>query len=165
MIQITLKPTRAAKKEFEFVDFDVMSQCMTILVNNICEYQLDRKYQLKVDVSRYPDKVNPWSHYVWKTNVICIHPFTNYKQSYKLRRFINYFVHEFKHWTQDKLLKVSFSKNFKPDGLEYYKCPLEHDTRSYTKLMLQSAIKTYKGMLELKQKNKEFNALKIKFYY
>jgi hypothetical protein len=165
MIQITLKPTRAAKKEFEFIDFDVMSQCITVLANNICKNQFDRKYQLKVDVSRYPNLETPWSHYTWKSNIICIHPFTNYKESYKLRRFITYFVHEFKHWTQDKLLKVSFNKNFKPDGLEYYRCPLEQDTREYTKLVLNGTIKSYKGLLELKQKTKEFEALKIKFYY
>lgn len=164
MIHIILNPTRAAKKEFAFIDFDIISQCATVLVNNIHKGEYDKTYHIKVDVSRYPNAENPWSCYIWKTNTIYIHPFTNYKESYKKNRFIKYFIHEFKHWTQDKLLKVSFNKNFKSDGREYYKCPLEQDTRKYTGLLLNSAIKTYNALLELKQKTIEFKAMKIKFF-
>lgn len=163
MIALTLKPTRAAKKEFDFVDFEVLSQCATALVNNINFDNLDRKYTLKIDVSKYPT-TNPCSHYLWKKNAICIHPLKRYEKPYKLRRFIGFVVHELKHWTQDKLLKVSFNKNYKDQGMEYYNCPIEQDTRKYTDLVLNAAIKNYNSLLQIKQQSLEYKALGITFY-
>ena len=164
MITINLKPTRSAKLEFNFVDFDVLSQCVTNLINNINFDKVCRKFEIKVDVATYPAE-NPYSHYMWTKNKICIAPHKRYKKSYILRRFINCFIHELKHWSQDKLLKVSFFKNYSEHGREYYSCPLEKDTRQYTALLLNSTLKNYNALLEIKQRSLEYKQLNIKFNY
>lgn len=163
MIQIELKPTRRAKKQFDFVDFEVLEQCANILVNNFHKIESSKKLALKFDISNYPSKEEPWNHYKWKQNVICFHSFNSYKPQYKLRRFMDSFIHELRHWAQDKLLKVSFFKNYSADGKDYYKCPIEKDTRTYTKLVLNPTLKLYKNLLEVKHKTGMFSKLNIKF--
>jgi hypothetical protein len=164
MITLNLKPTRSAKTEFNFVDFDVLSCCATILINNINYDNIDRKYEIKVDVSRFPIK-NPCSLYLWKKNKICINSHKRYKKAYVLRRFINCFIHELKHWSQDKLLKVSFFKNYSDGGKQYYSCPLEKDTRQYTALLLNATLKNYNALLDIKQRSLEYKKLNIQFNY
>lgn len=164
MILIKLKPTKLAKTEFNFVDFDVLSHCVIGLINNINFDNIERKYEITVDVSKFPAE-NPNSHYLWKKNKICITPHKRYKKAYVLRRFINCFIHELKHWSQDKLLKVSFFKNYSEQGRDYYSCPLEKDTRQYTALLLNATLKHYNSLLEIKQRSLEYKKLNIQFNY
>jgi len=162
MIHISLKPTRAAKKEFFFVDFTILEQCLNILVNNLYEIDANKSFKLAVDVSKDPVDL-PWNHYCWGKNTINMHSYKEFEPRYVLRRFMDGFLHEFKHWTQDKLMKVSFYKNYNGEGREYYKCPMEKDTRNYTKLLLNPTLKMYKNMAELRDKTVEFSKLDIKF--
>ena len=142
MITIILKPTRLAKQEFNFIDFEILAQCVTTLINNINYNKINRTYTIKVNVSNYPAET-PNSHYLWHKNTINIINHNKFKKPYLVRRFIHNFIHELKHWSQDKLLKVSFFKNYASDGRAYYKCPLERDAREYTKLMLNATIQHY----------------------
>jgi hypothetical protein len=163
MIILELKPTRRAKQLLNFVDFEVLESCATILVNNFHKIDTSKKLSLKLDISTYPSKEQPWNHYKWKQNVICFHSYKECNPKYKLRRFMDGFIHEFRHWAQDRLLKVSFFKNYSGDGMEYYRCPIEKDTRTYTKLVLNPTLKLYKNLLEVKHKTNEFSKLDIKF--
>jgi hypothetical protein len=162
MIVIKLKPSRKAIKEFDFINFSILEQCMNVLVNNLYKIDVNKNFTLSVGVSKEPAEI-PWNHYKWGTNSIYMHSYKSFEQRYVLRRFMDSFIHEFRHWTQDKLLKVSFYKNYNGEGREYYKCPLEKDTRTYTKLLLNPTLKMYKNMLELKKKTTEFSKLNIKF--
>lgn len=164
MITINLKPTRLAKTEFSFVDFNVLSQCVTGLINNINFDKIERKFEIKVDVSKYPAN-DPYSHYLWKRNKICIAPVKRYKKQYVLRRFFNCFIHELKHWSQDKLLKVNFFKNYSDQGKQYYTCPIEKDTRQYTALLLNAALKSYNALVQIKEQSLEYKKLNIQFNF
>lgn len=162
MIQITLKPTRKAKAEFDFVDFNILNQCINVLTNNLYKIDANKNFTVKVDVSVDPKDL-PWNYYDWGKNTIYLHSYKEYEPRYVLRRFMDGFLHEFKHWTQDKLMKISFYKNYSSEGRAYYNCPMEKDTRNYTKLLVDPTLKMYKNMLELRDKTIQFSKLNIEF--
>ena len=144
MIKINIKPSYTARKYFSFIDFNTLSEVVTIIYNASIPKApaKPRSVLLKLNLSK---KIN---YYKWGTNSIYL-----FEREYKnqLRSFFSLFLHEFRHWYQCKVLKVSFDKNYSYNGMAYYKCPIEKDARHFGSNLASTSMQIYKKIIEAKR--------------
>jgi len=144
MIKINVSPTYSAKKYFSFIDFVSLSEVLTIIYNTKLNKQPTKNQTiiLKLHLSK---KINC---YKWGTNSIYL-----YNRDYKneVNSFFSRFLHEFRHWFQCKVLKVSFDKNYESAGMAYYKCPIEKDARCFGDNLTSTTVQLYKKIIAMKK--------------
>jgi hypothetical protein len=144
MIKIVVSPTYSARKYFNFVDFQTLSEVITIVYNAKLNKQHVKRQTitLKLHLSK---KINC---YKWGTNSIYL-----YERDYKnpLSSFFARFLHEFRHWYQCKIMKVSFDENYDSTGMAYYRCPIEKDARYFGDNISGACLQIYKKIVMTKK--------------
>lgn len=126
MYIIKLKVTQSALTNFSFIDFNSLEKTINIIINQLFDNDKQKKYTIKI---HYNEKCN---QYLFGKGIICMSSFSDVK--YPESNFIKTFLHEFKHWIQDKIYKISYSKNYIDydiNAAKYYKCPIEKDSRYF----------------------------------
>jgi hypothetical protein len=144
MTKIIVKPTYFARKHFSFVDFDILSDVMT-MIYNIKLNKTPKKRKTITIALHLSKKINC---YKWDTNSIYL-----YERDYRnpLASFFARFLHEFRHWYQCKIMKISFDENYDSSGMAYYRCPIEKDARYFGDNITSAALQMYKKAVVVKK--------------
>lgn len=143
---IKLKVSNKVKNVFKFIDFEVLES----ICNNITFFIANK---IKTTTIKLQYSNTKESYYMFDNNVIKM---TDIEESIKDKEydFLKTFIHEFRHWVQDKILKVNYYRNYTDynhSKAAYYKCPLEKDTRLFTKNSCSAIRSLYRNLKKVKR--------------
>jgi hypothetical protein len=155
MSKITLLPSRSITNKFNYIDFDVLELICNIIVDNHAKCSITETIKLKFKTAH--------NCYIDDAISLC-----DIDESIKGKEtvFIKTFLHEFRHWMQEKLLKVNFQKNYTDytdDVTAYYNCPLEKDARIFVNKSWSSVRSLYKRIKKTNSKIMDANKTGITF--
>lgn len=157
MYRVVIKPSKAAQVHFNYICFSTLSGIFTTILNSLHKRSSSKTVTLIV---KSTSKLH--SKYNWKTNIITISEHAKHLKD-NVRGFISRFTHEFRHWFQSTFMKINFWRNYEPDGMAYFRCPVEEDARKFDRDIIRSIITTYKGHNRLKEAVKESKKTKVVF--
>lgn len=150
---IILEPSLGAKKEFHYIDFDLLSIALTAVTTVIFGKQFNKV--IRVFKSKTGD-----DFYLVSTNTIYLR--------FGKRSFsdvMSTIVHETRHWLQDYVFKTSFrGKNYDDSTYELYKnSKLEKDARRFEEVYTEVA-RVYSELQKIQKLNerKQYNKIRSK---
>jgi hypothetical protein len=148
---IIFKPSADIKKRFKDVDFKSLSMVYSLLFSSVENRpkKVNKLHTIKIYLSRKQS-----SYYFFKRDYITI---GNEVQTE--RSFHTCLLHEFRHFCQDRCLKIPFNKSTYNDATfsTYMASPLEIDANNYTVFNQARVIQFYKRLKSLKSKFAELS--------
>jgi len=152
MYIFNIKPTPKSIDWFKDNDYDVkaIGAALSLLYSELEPSIQNRKITLTIQVVEGAEK----STYMFTTNKIwlCDEPEINAKSSkQKTIAVFSHFLHEFRHWMQSRVYKISGTKlSYNEEDVErntnaYFKNKYEVDARRFSKQYISKFYKYYKA--------------------
>lgn len=151
MYSVRLKVSPSAVANFDYIDFDSLEKAINVVVNQLVPINENKNKTIKVSYTK------GCNQYFFGKNAILI---GEHDVKYRERVFLKTFLHEFRHWVQDKIYKINYNKNYVDydvNAAKYYKCPIEKDSRLFTAAITADVYSLYKRIVKLKNKVHQFN--------
>jgi hypothetical protein len=148
---IIFKPSAEIKKRFKDIDFKSLSMVYSLLLSSV---EKGKKKQSKIyTINLYYSKKTS-SYYYFKRDHI-----TFGSDVQTTRAFHVSLLHEFRHFCQDRCLKIPFTvKNYNDATYStYMNSPIEIDANNYTTNNIARVMQYYKRIVSLRNKFAEFS--------
>lgn len=143
---IIFKPSTDIKNRFKDVDFKSLSMVYSLLYSSVENRpkKINKTYTIKIYLSTLQS-----SYYYFGTDFITIGSEIDTE-----RAFHTCLLHEFRHFCQDRCLKIPFNKKTYNDTSHstYMNSPIERDANYYTSRNISRVIQFYKRVKSLKSK-------------
>jgi hypothetical protein len=152
MYYFRLKPTAKSVKWFNENGYDVkaMSAALSMIFSDVEPNTITRKIDLTIQIVEGSDK----STFIFYTNKLqlCDRPDENAKsQKQKDLALFEHLLHEFRHWMQNRVYKISHTEfNYSDEDADnnrnaYFRNEHEVDARRFSKQHLKNFCKYYKA--------------------
>lgn len=150
---IHLKPTKQIKTKYNTIDYNILQTLCNTLFDSICNNK--RNYTINIILV----EANECLYFNNNRGRITFKMSNNLKNDVA---FIKYFLHEFRHFLQDKAFHIKFDSTTYTDSTyeEYINSPLEKDVKLFLDEHLTHFCKIYgklKKYKELIQMNPQIN--------
>jgi hypothetical protein len=148
---IYLKTNKITKKKYSNIDFEILQEIANILFYTIGTNK--RSYIINIQTVHSDECL----YFNNKKGRLYIKMADNLKDD---NAFIKYFLHEYRHFLQDKALHIVFNDDTYKDSTyeEYINSPLEKDVTLFLKEHLANFCKIYGKMKKYKEDIKKFES-------
>lgn len=141
---ILLRPDKLTKTVYKTVDFNILQNICNIIFETICNNK--RNYSIYIKAVHGDE-----CQYSINRGRVTLRIVTNLKND---NTFIKYFLHEFRHFLQDKAFHVAFNDTTynETDYQSYINSPLEIDVKNFLNEHMSHFCKLYGNMKIYKNK-------------
>lgn len=149
---IYLKPDKNTKQKYPGIDFDILQEICNILYITIGVNKRDYTLNIKTI------KSDECMYFNGNRGRLTIKISENLIDDYV---FIKYFLHEYRHFLQDKVLHIAFNDTTYKENTheEYINSPLEKDVKLFLDNHLTDFCKIYGNIKKYKESIKKNNSI------
>ena len=150
---IILKPGKEVTNKYKDLDFNTLSSVFTLIYDSYKTHKREHKIYLHIRL-----QCNIYSEYAWGDNCIYM---SNQLPGEKL--FLKHLLHEYRHYLQYRVFKVSSSLEEYDDSSfkKYHSSPVEVDARNFENIAGVKAIRLYYRLIKMKKYFAPFTYKKI----
>ena len=146
---ITFKPDKKLRTNFPGIDFYILSLVYSLLYDSSCISKRRKNFEIELRHAR-----GQFSFYYWRLNGWEYNARLNISSNDQSeRQFHSSLLHEFRHFIQDNVYKIPFSKKTYDESTNdtYMASPVEIDARAYEKQLLSKVIRMYERLNKQKK--------------